>query len=475
MIPPKIFEQRILSRTLTDGLVSENQSVLLAVSGGADSMALLVMFLAWQQTITLTLGVCHINYGLRGEESDRDAKFVERFCARTQMPFFLHRVDLQATSRCGKGRSFQDVAREIRYETLIQDAKNWGADKIALGHTQDDQAETVLMRMLRGAGTLGLSGMCSIRSGHIIRPLLHSSRGEILAYLKGKDEGYCEDSSNRKNIYYRNRIRHEVIPVLEQCNPQLKVTLSRQADILRAETEYLDEKAIEAFELVVDYRQLHQCSLSREKFLRLPLALQRRVLVKVFQRLTDKATAPRFDTIEEVISSVRRGHSGWSTHRESLRISRDYDVISFSQVAVPTLAQSSRLPEHMKFSLSTPIKWLRTGQILQGHLETYHGQDLSGHPWEAWFDAALFSPDLILRTWRSGDVFYPFGLQGKRKKIQDFFTDIKLSREQRSQVPLLVAPEGILWIGGYRADDRFRVTASTREMLAATICREEKS
>ena len=474
MIHPQLFEQRTLTRTVSQGLVSEDHWVLLAVSGGPDSVALLLMFLAWQQKLPLTLGVCHINYGLRGEESDRDAEFVERFCSRWQVPLFQHRLDLQATPGWAKGRSLQQVAREIRYEILTQEGKKWGADKIALGHTQDDQAETVLMRMLRGSGTLGLSGMASIRSDQIIRPFLHISRQEILEYLQGKGEGYCEDSSNQKDIYCRNRIRREVIPVLQQFNPQVKATLSRQADILRAETQYLDEKATQAFESIVHSRSSHQFSLSREKFLKLPLALQRRVMVKVFQRLTDRIMPPRFDTIEEVIGLVHGRHSGWSTHRENLWISRDYDVINFSQDCVNAMWQSSRFPDQMKFPLSTPVIWPRTGQTLQGHLVAYHGQIPSRNAMQAWFDAALFSPDLMVRTWRSGDLFYPFGLQGKRKKVQDFFTDIKLSRGQRSQVPLLVAPEGILWIGGYRADERFRVTSSTRNILAATISLKEK-
>lgn len=474
MIHPQLFEQRILTRTVSQGLVSENHSVLLAVSGGPDSVALLLMFLAWQQKLPLTLGVCHINYGLRGEESDRDADFVEKFCSRWQVPLFQHRLDLHRTPGWARGRSLQQVAREIRYEILTQEGKKWGADKIALGHTQDDQAETVLMRMLRGAGTLGLSGMASIRSGQIIRPFLHISRQEILEYLQGKGEGYCEDSSNQKDIYCRNRIRREVIPLLQQFNPQVKVTLSRQADILRAETQYLDDQTSQAFESMVHSRSSHRFSLSREKFLGLPLALQRRVVVKVFQRLTERTMQPRFDTIEEVIGLVCGRHSGWSTHRDHLWISRDYDVINFSRVGVGIQEQSSRFPDQIKFSLSTQVVWPRTGQTLHGHLESYYGQVSSKSPLQAWFDAALFSPDLIVRTWRSGDLFYPFGLQGKRKKVQDFFTDIKLSRGQRSQVPLLVAPEGILWIGGYRADERFRVTSSTRDVLAATISLEER-
>ncbi len=469
MTSPTLFEHRLKKWVQAQGIVTSGDRIVLAVSGGADSIALFSLFLAWQRPLDLSLFVAHMNHGLRGIESEEDAEWVGKVCQRFDVPFFQKRIDLVEIFKSRKRSSKQALAREIRYQALTQVAKDVRADKIALGHTLDDQAETVIMCMLRGAGAHGLAGMSPIREPQLIRPLLRVNRQEISQYLAAKNWEYRTDSSNDKPIYLRNRLRAEAMPILKAFNPNLTQVLSRQADILREETNYLDSLAHAALDSVSKSCGEDGIILDRISFLALPLALQRRVIGRVFQTVGKRYTQPHYETVEEVLRRVVGGGSGASVDREHLRIFRDYDKLHFERKNSELENEQTWPDIHLPFVVPSTVMWPPTGEVIDGMMEPISQGILPSDSQWTCFDATLFSHDLQVRTWRPGDYFFPSGFGGKRKKLQDFFSDIKVSRSRRKKVPILVSPEGILCVGKYRSDHRFRVTESTKRILKIQI------
>ena len=462
------FEQQVLASVRQQGLLSERDRVLVAVSGGPDSMALLHIFCAWQAKLNLALYVIHIHHGLRGEESDADASFVQTLCKQLDVPCMVQHVNLQQEIQTGKGHSIQSVARDLRYKAFSQLAQEQRFTKVALGHTSDDQAETVLMWMLRGAGSAGLSGMPAFRPPCFIRPLLGVSRAEIEAYLQVNQWGFRVDSSNASPKYRRNRIRQELIPVLKKFNPKIVPVLSRQSTILREESAYLDKVASNALASVMLLADVDGVALHQKKFSALPRAIQRRIVLLIYRQVMGTEVHPRFDFVESALDLMNRGRSGLMLESHGIRVYRDYEEIHLC--AVSEKIHSQPLPStHISLSVPGAIRWPLTGEILDACLVEAPPQTWKDETSCAYLDADHFTQKLVVRQWEDGDFFYPFGMKGQKKKIQDFFSDIKLSKNRRSEVPLVVAPEGIIWVGGLRMDHRFRVMKGTTRIMVLKL------
>ena len=467
------FEHKLLKHVRQLGLLSPGDRVVVAVSGGADSVALLQVLWAWRDRLDLALAVAHVEHGLRGQESLDDATFVEHLARQLGLPFFLKRINLKPLLRERKGESVQAVARERRYARLQAVAREWGGTKVAVGHTQDDQAETVLLSMLRGAGLAGLSGMPAQREPCVIRPFLQVNRSEILQYLDDKRCAFRVDSSNENPKYLRNRLRRELIPLLKTFNPGVVSVLSRQAAILREEHQYLDEAAKASLESVEVGRTKDRVVWSRSRFLTFPVPIQRRMILLMVGALRHKSIPLRFEIVETVLQHVIHGTSGSSGRFAGLEIVREYDRVTFMKVPV---GRNSRMQREWSCVWSFPgsIHWPVTGQTIEGKIKETKTIPSKRNDSVAYLDADRFSHELIVRSWKPGDYFFPYGMGGRRKKIQDFFSDTKVHRAERSKVPLVVAPEGILWVGGYRSDHRFRVTEETRHVAVVRIRTAER-
>jgi len=471
--------RRVAATARAKGLLRPGDRVLVAVSGGPDSVALLSVLTALAPSWDLTLQAVHVNHGLRGAESEEDASFVAGLCDRLGVALAIERVTLTGPAGRRKGRSLQEQAREARYAAMVRVATVLRMDKIALGHTADDQAETLMMWMLRGSGTAGLAGIPPARGPLVIRPLLDVGRAEIMAYLEAQGLPFRVDSSNAKPLYLRNRIRHELLPALKRLNPGLLGVLKRQAEILREEDLCLEQFVSEHLARLTRESLAGEVVVDRAGLLALPLALQRRMVRTLIRRTSGVLMGPSFGAVTTVLERVVHGRSGSAIAVQGTLVAREYANIRFrpshsttkdgrtSETGEKTAAVTLALP------VPSTIRWPLTGQMIRVSLGNISPVNPAAVPTPsrntAIFDADRFTMDLAVRSWLPGDTFQPLGMHGQRKKLQNYFADIKLPREERRRVPLLVAPEGILWVGGHRPDHRFCTTPSTTRTLIAEL------
>lgn len=416
--------------------VSERDGVLAAVSGGADSVALLLELKRLQRNgLIARVEAAHLHHGIR-KEADADAAFVRALCERLGVPLWVERVDVPALQR-ERGESTELAARNARYAFLERVRASRSLDSIALGHHRDDQAETVLLHLLRGSGTDGLAGM-RLRSGRLIRLLLHTPKETILAYLREQNEPYCTDATNFETDATRNRIRLAVMPVLETVNPAAKKALAEAAAHVSTDADYLNACADEA---------LAACGTDRERLKALAAPIRLRVLKRLLPYDDyERADLVRLDTLltdgqTGDCATLKNGVVAWLDHRR-LRIGTP-NVTPFC-IPVPR-SGSVRLPE---------------GTLT---VETVERPKVPCGGFDAYIDADRLEGDVIARTMHAGDRFTPFGMHGSRL-LSDYLTDRKVPRFERG-MPILCDGRGIVFVAGHTIDERMRVSAETNHIL----------
>ncbi len=441
---------------------------MVAISGGPDSVALLSILHHLRSSWALTLSAVHCNYGLRGAESEEDQQFVETFCQELGVSLHVRRVELQTGKRMA---SLQAVARDLRYRVMQEIAEQCGADRIAVGHTANDQAETVLLWMLRGAGLTGLSGMPAFRDRTVIRPLYETTRQEILAYLCKAGLSFREDSSNVKPQYLRNRVRREVIPVLTQLVPSSVAALCRLAEICREDDRYLDQQSTALSFSAVERESDGGWAIDRVCLLEFPMSLQRRCIRNLFRQTDNQFRSPSLRTVDRIIRLASKREFGSILDVKGGHIVLSDRHLRFVPLQARAIAHDVGQPHGgCQEFLSVPgeLLWSGTGQRLQVQQQVCSQLGAPLGKSRILVDADQVSRPLMVRNWLPGDRFHPSGMGGQSKKLQDFFTDLKMPIAVRSRIPLVVAPEGILWVVGYRQDERWAPTAATKRCLVFT-------
>jgi tRNA(Ile)-lysidine synthase len=433
-------------------------TVVVAVSGGVDSMALLHVLATLGETFGVRLHAAHLDHGLRGSEAERDAAAVAAWGKTLGVPVTMER----AGPLDRRGGSLQRAARAARYTFLERVADQVGAHRIALGHTRDDVAETLLLNLLRGAGLRGLAGIPPVR-GRLIRPFIAIPRESILAYARAQRVPWVEDSSNRSPVYRRNRIRAELIPALAKTyNLKVSEVLARTAAILRAEDAYLDSLAQAALRRSARAGRPGEAVLSRMELADLDPVLRRRVLRAALESLAGRPilSARHLAGLEAwLLSGPRPGRR--ALPRGVAAFWEEGDLVLAPQ-ASPLLSPAVPLPVGVATQVA-PFGMT----FLAERLERGEAGIPPPAPGEVWLDAEAAPGGLAVRGWRFGDRFRPSGLGGS-KKLQDFFVDAKVPRRARWGVPLLVSGEDILWVVGHRLDERARATPATRSLLRVT-------
>ena len=437
-------------------MLEECGTLVLGVSGGADSVCLLLVMEKICRERGIAPVVVHIEHGIRGKESLEDAAFVENLCRKKSIPFYLFSYPVEEIAK-QTGESTEEAGRRLRYAAFDEVAAKYKEAKIAVAHNENDQAETVLFHLVRGSGLKGMGGIPPVR-GNIIRPLLCISRAEIEAYLKEAGQPYCTDSTNASDVYARNRIRHTALPSLMEVNAKAVAHIGQTAAEMAEAAAYIEAQAAEAAVHCVECGGMEQgdgeakeqdcMRLKEAELLTCPPFLQRQILYQVIGAFSGS----RKDITREHVVSVLGLFQKQVGRRVSLPggcvARRDYGGICIERQTEP----EKMIPvTEEAFSFRIFLNNPKIGEIPKNQ-------------YTKWFDYDKIEHGTQIRTRQEGD-FFVLDEKGGKKKLKSYFIDEKIQSEERDRIPLLADGSHILWIVGYRISAYYKVTKDTRRIL----------
>lgn len=451
---------RILAFIQKERLIEPNQSVLVGVSGGIDSTALLSVLTELKNSFPFSLAAAHVNHMLRGQESERDENFVRNLTQRLSLPLHVKRVNVQCLAE-SSGKSIQHAGRDARYEYFTELTETHRYERIAIAHNQDDQVETFVLRIIKGTGIRGLSCI-PVKRGRIVRPLLNTVRKEIEQYAVERGLSHVEDSSNTKDGYERNYVRHRVLPAMERLNPTVQSRIISLLGDLTRLNERLDQEAMAFMEghvsraeegVIIPVKQLVDCA-EEMRF---------RVLSLVLADLAYGFIALRehIRLIEKVLLSSRPNSSAVLPFGITVR--KEYDRL-FCTTAVTAPQVSEIFPVKPGENVIEPLQ-ISVDISLAERVPHQFPKDR----YTAILDGDRIS-ELSVRTFREGDRFVPLGMKSF-VKVKDYFISRKIPKNRRREIPLMVIGDSIVWIIGERLDDRFKVTEGTTKVVSVTAKR----
>ena len=444
------------------GMLQPGEKVVDGVSGGADSMALLHALWETREDFRTSLVVAHLDHGLR-PQGEREANFVRKAAGKLRIPFFHRKEDVRAWQK-ESGLSTQEAAREVRYAFLQDVARANKASKIALGHTADDQAESMVMRFLRGSGTRGLSGIPPVRGGIFIRPLIEVQRQEVESFLQEKKVAFLQDPSNQSDQYLRNRVRNELLPLLRTYNPRVHQTLVQMADLFRTEEEFWQEHVEEEFPKVVRNRRKDGITLDIPSLaaLRLPVRLRcYRLAIEKVQGHLRRVGLPHILATEK----LREGQDPNKIIKlpGGLYVTKAYHALNFSRSEEKAIPFAHPVPGPGYVEIQEIGRGMRFEFQPRRRKVT-----LEDSPNVAHIDFDNLDFPLTVRSFRPGDRFQPLGMEGE-KKLKNLFIDCKIPVLQRKRIPLLYQGERLLWVAGIRIDHRVRLKPETQRILRVEV------
>jgi tRNA(Ile)-lysidine synthase len=427
---------QLIDFILKERLIAKDEKVLLAVSGGIDSVVMCHLF---AQT-DYSFGIAHCNFRLRGKESDGDALFVEGLAKQFAVPFYLKNCDASDYAKENK-ISIQMAARDLRFAWFEELCRTERYAVYATAHHIDDAIETYFINQIRGTGIAGLHGLLP-KNGKLIHPLLYTTRKEIDSYIKKNKLSYREDSSNKSTKYLRNSLRHNIMPVLEDIRPTYRdILIQNMQRFSTAESIYLQK---------IDEEKQKVCSYKEDK-----LTISIRALVALSNTSTYlyefiKPYGFVFSQAEEIVESIKNGQPGAQFISNTHVLLRDRDDLI--------------LAENQEYRSAIIEIWTEKGEInspINLKWETVNDAIFEIASPMAFLDFDKLKFPLKLRNWEQGDAFYPLGMQGK-KMLSDFFIDLKLNRFEKENTYLLLSGQDIVWVVGIRIDNRYRISADTK-------------
>jgi len=479
-------------------MLTSGETVVVGVSGGPDSLCLLHVLRRLAPDYGVRLHVAHLDHQIRGSESAADAQFVARVAAQWGLPATIEGCDVPGYAR-EHGLAIEEAARQCRYGFLARVCRQVGAGKAAVAHNADDQVETVVMHWLRGSGLAGLRGMlpvspwpgqviqpeqnltgfsktCQVSEGLLLlRPLLEVPRDAIEAYCREHGLEPRFDRSNLDLTYYRNRLRHELIPLMETYNPGVREVLRRSAQVIAADYELLRELGQQAWAETV--READSAFIfDLERWLKLPLSLQRHLLREAVRRLRRRLRNINWVHIENALAVANEKPAGSAaTLPQGLMLFKSYDHFTVGEAPMePDLPLLSVDQVALTVPGTTPLPgspWKVVAEVLPRE-SVASDEELGRDPWEALLDFERTGAELVARRRQPGDRFQPLGMGGHAKRLNEFMINAKIPQTIRDRLPIIASPTQIVWVAGWRPDERVRVTGATRQVLHLAFRRE---
>ncbi|MEX0761090.1 MAG: tRNA lysidine(34) synthetase TilS [Dehalococcoidia bacterium] len=476
-MPPGFDFVQAVEAALQNAGVDFNSPLLVAFSGGPDSTALLLACCELRSNSDLVIHAGHLNHRLRGAESDKDADFVVQTCEALDVPCHMDAADMAAIAR-ERGMSLEAAAREARYDFLARTAAEIGAQAVVTGHTLDDQAETVLLHVARGSGLRGLAGMRPVMERpatalapavRVVRPLLKIRRTETVGFCELNGVTPRVDASNEDVQFSRNRIRHQVLPALEEVNLGVVESVARLAENAASDMEIIKGAVQDALGDTAAGDEARTTTLDRRAFNQISPALSRRVLMTIFE---NAAGTPQ-ELEQAHVEDMRRlalGHAGTSLDLpRGLRFEVDYHTLRI----VHTEAPDERCP----YPAGVPSKPLEVPgttelgggfQLVAELVDAPPDPGARANPMVAFLETSLADGGLHIRSRQPGDRFHPLGMT-ENVKLQDFFVGAHVPRTWRDRAPLVVSPRGIAWVAGCRPAEWARLPADAKQALRLAL------
>jgi tRNA(Ile)-lysidine synthase len=450
-----------VKRTIAEHeLLDRGDSVLVALSGGPDSVALLRVLSRLRKSMKLRLSAVYVNHQIRKRASKKEEQFCQHLCDDLNVPLTIVRGDVPAAAKHDK-LGLEEAAREFRYATFEHLAEEDDYDRVAVGHHADDQVETILFRLFRGTGPTGLTGMPA-RRGRIIRPLLDLTRTEILEYLKQAKLDWCEDKSNQSLKFKRNYIRHRLLPALRKnLNPRVESALLSLADTIGADEQFLQGVVEKASRKCLSITPGGKFELALDSYGGYAIALRRRLLRRCLKATCRDSQAPAKEVIERLDRLALSGSGSISLPGRVQAVVADGRLLIFGRRkrSVRALFEPGK-----RLELDWPAIAV-TGRVTKGNKKSRSGAQTKRRSRRVLLDRDKLTLPLEVRTIRPGDRFRPLGMKGS-KKVGDYLTDRRTHKALRDEILLLCDQQGPVWLIGYEIADRVKIDDQTRKVLS---------
>ncbi len=431
-------------------LISKGDKILVALSGGPDSVALLHILEKLRSKYSLKLGACHVNHLLRGENAFLDENFAKKLCSDLAIDFYLHREDIKAYSE-KHNIGEEESGRRVRYNFFEEVLEKEGYNKIALGHNLDDNIETFLFRLMRGTSLEGLNSIPLTRE-NIIRPIMNQKKKDILAYLHKNNYDYTIDHSNFEKNYTRNKIRLDLIPYIEkEFNPAFADKITELIEEIKETNIYFQEK-LEVY--------MENDKISLEKILTLEKFLRKKLVNMLLRKYQVEVSREKLENIDELLTSLGP---------KEINIGKGYVFIKgYKYIKVEK--KNKKTGAKGKIALEINGKMMYNGYVIESRLLEKIPSKKQGF----YFDYDKLDKNIYIRTRKDGDKFTPFGMNNK-KKLKNFFIDSKVDKNKREMIPLILTGEEILLVGNLRGSNLFRVDRETKKVLLLKVKEVESS
>ena len=453
-------------------LIQNNDKILIALSGGPDSVCLLSILYELKEKFNIKLAAAHVNHMLRGEEADKDEEYAKELCNKLNIEFYSKKIDIDKIAN-EKNISHEMAGRDERYKFFFELSKVNGYNKIAVAHNSNDQAETIIMNIMRGSGIEGLCGIRSKRENGIIRPILCLSRKEIEEYCEKYNLNPRIDKTNLENIYRRNKVRLDILPYMkENFNKDIINTINRMAKLIQVDNDFLEKESNNYYDLYC-LKDKSKLIISKEAF-KLDKAILTRIIKKSFMNFSNKFNNFEMKHIYELILLAK--------NETNKRIYLPNDIIALNVYGDIHLKKKND-KKIINKGIDQEIiiekadlngKSIEYGDYIVGFnvINNKNNIEFSNNVLIKYLDYDKIKEKLIIRKRKDGDRIVPLGMKGS-KKIKDIFIDLKVPLDQRDEIPILCFDNEIAWVVRYKVSESFKISKETKNIIKITFARKE--